>query len=84
MRNVVTWPLLYASPGEQITCKADGNPAPNFEWQRMSEDRHGNWTVVPGAHSYTIDAELDDETSIQLRCVAKNNVSGEEHSKASG
>lgn len=84
MRKVVTLPLLYSSPGEKITCKADGNPAPRYEWQWKREDEDDEWMDVPLATIDTIDAFLNNGTSIQLRCVAKNNVRQQIYAEYSG
>lgn len=81
VKNVVTWPLVFASPGEKVTCIADGNPAPSIEWQR--KDGGGEWTDVPNAKSDKIDAQLNNGTSSQLRCIAKNSVKNVKHSKTS-
>lgn len=80
VRDVVTWPLGFASPGETITCKASGNPEPRFEWQWKENDEDDEWMDVPDETSETIEAFLYNGTSIKLRCVAKNSFRDIEYS----
>ena len=84
VRNVLTWPLGYASPGEKITCKADGNPDPTFIWQWKENDGDDEWMNVPDETEETIEAFQNNETvSIKLRCVASNSFNDKLYSDES-
>ena|SRR6218665_2271125 len=82
-KDVVTWPLLYASPGEEITCKANGNPEPKFVWQWKENDGDDEWMNVPDETEETIEAFLNNGTSIKLRCVAWNSFNDKRYSDES-
>lgn len=83
VRDVETSPEENASPGGKITCKADGNPDPSFEWQSKEDDGDGEWMDIPDETSEEIDGFLNNGTSSQIRCIAKNIVKSKEHEETS-
>jgi uncharacterized protein (DUF2126 family) len=60
--------------GDVLTCSADGNPSPRYEWINTlnNSTTEGANYVVNVCHKYQFN-------KLELQCIAKNNVSGKEH-----